>query len=64
MPRAHPEPRSLFRLTVEGRPGLAGIRGLRWFVKRLARGYGLRVVDLREAGNRSGNAALKSRGRR
>jgi hypothetical protein len=43
--------RPTFVLELEARPGGAGIRQLRWLIKQLARGYGLRVVKLREAEN-------------
>jgi hypothetical protein len=47
--RERSEPRSVFTIKVEGRPGLAGVRQLRWLIKRIGRDYGLRIVDLREA---------------
>lgn len=57
---AHPELRSIFVATVE-----ASIRQLRWWVKRAGRGYGVRVIDLREAENQDDSSVvLKSRGRR
>jgi hypothetical protein len=58
MTRERPEPRSVFTLKVE-----ASIRQLRWWMKRAGRGYGVRVIDAREAENQACNASLKPRGR-
>jgi hypothetical protein len=58
--RERPEPRSIFVVTIE-----ATIRQLRWLVKRLTRGYGVRVIDLREVENQVATSGhLMPRGRR
>jgi hypothetical protein len=46
--RERPEPRSTFVLKIEGRPGAAGIRALRWLLKTLLRRHGFRCVEVSE----------------
>jgi hypothetical protein len=43
-----PEPRPIFVLKIEGRPGAASIRDLRNLLKRLLRQHHFRALDLRE----------------
>jgi hypothetical protein len=38
----------IFVLKIQGRPGTAGLRGLRMLLKTLLRRYGFRALDLRE----------------
>ena len=45
--RTRPEPRPVFALKIEGRPGTA-IRSLRWMLKILLRRHGLKCIDARE----------------
>jgi hypothetical protein len=45
--RARPEPRPIFTLKVEGKPGTA-IRSLRWLLKTLLRRHGFKCIDARE----------------
>jgi hypothetical protein len=42
--RRRPEPRPIFVLHIEGKPGTA-IRSLRWLLKTLLRQHGLRCVE-------------------
>jgi hypothetical protein len=42
--RERPEQRSVFVVTLE-----ATYRQFRWWMKRAGRGYGVRVIDMREA---------------
>jgi hypothetical protein len=42
------EPRSIFTLRLEGKPGAAGIRALRFLLKRLLRQYGFVALDVCE----------------
>jgi hypothetical protein len=51
--RERPEQRSTFVLKIEGRPGGAGIRSLRWLLKILLRRYGFRAIDAREVHDRA-----------
>src|SRR5262245_5023136 len=44
--------RSVFELRIEGRPGAAGVRGLRWLLKALLRRHGFRCLDAREVRGR------------
>jgi hypothetical protein len=49
--RRRPEQRRpVFELKLEGTPGTAGIRDLRWLLKRLLRQHGFRCTDAREIG--------------
>jgi hypothetical protein len=43
------EPRPVFTLKIEGKPGPAGIHALRAVLKILLRRYVLRAVDIRES---------------
>ena len=43
-----PDRRPIFILRIEGRPGAAGIHGLRFLLKRLLRQYGFVCLDVRE----------------
>jgi hypothetical protein len=43
-----PDRRPIFILRIEGRPGAAGIHGLRFLLKRLLRQYGFVCLDIRE----------------
>lgn len=54
-PRALPEPaaRPTFVLRLEARPGVSGVRALRWLLKVLARQHGFRCVSVEE-GKRQG----------
>jgi hypothetical protein len=45
-PRA--EPRSVFTLKIEGKPGAAGIHALRGLLKTLLRRYSFKCIDLSE----------------
>jgi hypothetical protein len=62
-----PERRPIFTLKIEGRPGIAGIRSLRWLLKTLFRQHGFRALDVREdvpqsfSKNRTGRAAGKQK---
>ena len=40
--------RSTFVLKIEGKPGAAGIRSLRWLLKTLLRRHGFRCVEVSE----------------
>jgi hypothetical protein len=42
------EPRPIFTLRLEGKPGAAGIRSLRWLLKALLRRHGFRCVEVSE----------------
>ena len=45
----HPPDRPpIFILKIEGRPGAAGIRSLRWLLKILGRRHHFRCIDVRE----------------
>lgn len=57
MPRERPEPKSIFVVTIE-----ATVRQLKWWMKRAGRGYGVRVIDLREAETKPCNTRFESRG--
>jgi hypothetical protein len=46
--RRNREPRPTFTLRIEGRPGGAGIHGLRAVLKVLLRKYGFKCLDARE----------------
>jgi hypothetical protein len=46
--RRNREPRPIFILRIEGKPGAAGIHALRFLLKRLLRQYGFVCVDIRE----------------
>jgi hypothetical protein len=41
---------STFVLKIQGPPGSAGIRGLRWILKNLLRRHNFRCLDIREEG--------------
>jgi hypothetical protein len=43
------EPRPIFTLQIEGKPGTDGIRALRWLLKTLLRQHGFRCLDVSEA---------------
>lgn len=48
-----PEPRgSVFVLTLQARPGVAGVRALKWLLKTLGRQHGFRCLDVREDARR------------
>ena len=40
--------RPIFVLRLEPRPGVSGIRALRWLLKALSRQHGFRCLDVRE----------------
>jgi hypothetical protein len=42
------EPRPIFTLRIEGKPGTADIRALRWLLKTLLRQHGFRCLDVSE----------------
>jgi hypothetical protein len=42
------EPRPIFTLRVEGKPGADNIRALRWLLKSLLRQHGFRCLDVSE----------------
>jgi hypothetical protein len=44
-----PEPRPIFVLKIQGRPGRAGIHALRALLKILLRRYHFKCLDAREA---------------
>jgi hypothetical protein len=46
--RQPPDHRPIFTLRVEGKPGTAGIRALRWLLKALLRRHGFRCLDVSE----------------
>lgn len=49
------EPRgSVFVLTLQARPGVAGVRALKWLLKVLSRQHGFRCLDVREDDKRRG----------
>jgi len=55
--RERPESRSTFVLKIEGRPGAAGIHGLRALLKVLLRKYGFKCLDAREDVAKSGTCS-------
>jgi hypothetical protein len=48
MTRERSEQRSTFTLRIAGKSGAAGIRGLRFLLKRLLRQYNFTCLDIRE----------------
>jgi hypothetical protein len=48
--RRHPnrQPATAFVIKLRARPGVDGVRPLRWILKRLLRGYQLRCVSVSE----------------
>jgi hypothetical protein len=46
-PRLSASERPVYKLSVRGEPGVDEVRALRWLLKGMLRGFGLRCVDIR-----------------